>query len=47
MLAIAAIHLYSKNYFVLKDYYTGVLALKTTYESAEMIIWNWIVAQQN
>jgi ABC-type molybdate transport system ATPase subunit len=35
MLAISAIHLYSKNYFVLKDYYTGVLALKTTYESAE------------
>ncbi len=35
MLAISAIHLYSKNYFVLKDYYTGVLALKTSYESAE------------
>jgi predicted enzyme related to lactoylglutathione lyase len=35
MLAIASIHIYSKNYFVLKDFYTEVLGLKTTYESPE------------
>ena len=35
MLAIASIHIYSKNYFVLKDFYTEVLGLKTTYESTE------------
>ena len=35
MLNISAIHIYTKNYFVIKDFYADTLKLLSTYESPE------------
>ena len=35
MLDISAIHIYSKNFYVLKDFYADVLQLVSNYESPE------------